>query len=166
MLESLLQRWHLLAPRERRVVGGAAAMLAALVIWLGLFEPAWLGRDRLQAELPTLRGQLAQIEQLADEAIRLGAMPATGDSPQALKQQLEHSIDSAGLRSALAQLSSSGSLFDVRFKRVSYAAWLDWLDTATRETRLRVADVAVTREAGVGIVSVRLALEAPGRDDR
>jgi general secretion pathway protein M len=166
MLEALLQRWHLLAARERRAVIGAAAVLLVAFVWLVLFEPAWLARSRLQAELPTLRSQLAQMEQLAGEARRLAALPATNDSPQSLKLQIESSIDSAGLRPALAQLSTNGSLFDLRFKRVAYAAWLDWLDTATRETRLRVADVAITRESGIGLVSVRLALETPSRDER
>ncbi len=165
-LESLLQRWHMLAERERRIVAAGLVLLVLAVAWLVLFEPAWVGRRALQSELPTLRTQLAQVEQLAAEANRLGAVSRANDSPQALQAQLEKSIDSAGLRPALAQLSSSGSLFDVRFKRVSHADWLAWLDTTTREMRLRVADVAVTREAGVGFVSVRLALEMPRAGER
>ena len=55
----------------------------------------------------------------------------------------------------------NGSLFDLRFERAPHAAWLAWLDTTTREMRLRVADASVTREAGQGLVSVRLALEMP-----
>lgn len=113
-----------------------------------------------------MRGQLAQMEQLTDEARRLGAVPAGSDSPQAVKGQLEQSIESAGLKPALAQLTQNGNLFDLRFKSVPYAAWLAWLDSAARATRLRVVDAAVTRETGIGVVSVRLALEMPRREDR
>jgi len=166
MLETLLRRWQVMTPRERSIVTGGAAVLLVALAWLVLFDPAWTGRRQVQAELPTLRAQLAQMEQLAGEARRLGAVPAGSDSPQAVKVQLEQSIESAGLRSALSQLSQSGELFDLRFKSVSYAAWLAWLDSAARATRLRVVDAAVTREAGTGIVSVRLALEMPRRDGR
>lgn len=166
MLETLLTRWQLLAARERRAVIGAAALLAVVLAWLLLFEPAWVGRQRVSGELPALRAQLAQMEQLAGEAQRLGAVPAAGDTPQAIQAQLRESIASAGLASALAQLTHSGGLFDLRFKSVPYAAWLAWLDSAVRETRLRVVDAAVTREAGLGVVSARLALELPPRDGR
>ena len=118
------------------------------------------------AELPTLRTQLASIEQLAGEARRLAAAPAQNESPQRVKTQLEQSVDAAGLKPALAQLALAGELFDVRFKGVSYAAWLAWLDSAVRETRLRVVDVAVTRETGPGLVSARVTLEMPRREGR
>lgn len=166
MIETLMQRWQLLAARERRLVLAGAVLLAIVAVWLSLFEPAWQGRKALQAELPTLRAQLARVDDLAGEAQRLSAVPAASDPPQAVKAQLEQSIDSAGLRASLAQLSVNGSLFDLRFSAVAHAAWLAWLDTATREMRLRVADVAVSREAEHGLVSVRLALESPNAERR
>lgn len=166
MLETLLQRWQLTTPRERRIVIAGAVLLAVVVVWLLLFDPARAGRHRVRAELPVMRAQLAQIEQLADEARRLGAVPAGNDSVSAVKVQLERSIEGAGLKPALAQLTHTGGLFDLRFKSVPFAAWLVWLESASRETRLRVVDAAVTRETGVGRVSVRLALEMPRRDDR
>ncbi|HMM50013.1 MAG TPA: type II secretion system protein GspM [Burkholderiaceae bacterium] len=166
MLEMLLQRWQMLTPRERQVLIAGAALLALALVWLVLFEPAWDARRRLQTELPTMRTQLARAEQLADEARRLGAVSGAADSPQAVKARLEQSIESAGLRPALAQLTLTGNLFEVRFKSVPYAAWLVWLEAAARESRLRVADAAVTRETGVGVVSARVALELPRREDR
>ncbi|MCD6681862.1 MAG: type II secretion system protein M [Burkholderiaceae bacterium] len=161
MIETLMQRWQLLSARERRVVIGAAALLAVVAAWLTLFEPAWQARATLQRELPQLRSQLASIDALAEEAQRLSSVPAGSDSAQARKARIERSIEASGLSPSLTQLSVNGSLFDLRFDRVSHAAWLMWLDTTTREMRLRVADVTVTREAEHGLVSVRLALEAP-----
>ena len=160
-IETLMQRWQLLSARERRVVTGGAALLAVAAAWLLLFEPAWQARAALQGELPALRAQLARIDALADEAQRLSSAAAGSDSPQTRKTQLERSIASAGLAPSLTQLSLNGTLFDLRFERVPHAAWLAWLDTTTREMRLRVADVTVTREAEHGLVSVRLALESP-----
>ena len=166
MLETLLQRWQLVTPRERRVVVAGAVLLAAVLIWLLLFDPARTGRQRVRAELPAMRAQLAQIEQLAGEARQLGAVPAGSDSVSVVRVQLERSIEKAGLKPALAQLTHTGGLFDLRFKSVPFSAWLAWVDAASRETRLRVVDAAVTRETGIGRVSVRLVLEMPRREDR
>jgi general secretion pathway protein M len=166
MIETLMQRWQLLAARERRIVLAGVTLLAALALWLWLLEPAWQGRRALRSELPTLRAQLARIDALADEAQRLAALPAGSDSPQALKAQIEASIERAGLSDSLDRLSMNGSLFDLRFERVSHAPWLVWLDTTTRELRLRVADVSVTREAEPGLVAVRLALETSRAEGR
>jgi general secretion pathway protein M len=161
MLESLMQRWRLMAPRERRLVVATLVIVALALFYLVLLEPAWLGRERLQRELPLLRSQLARVEQLATEARQLGAVQTAGETPQAVRARLEQSIDAAGLRPTLAQLQATGSLFDVRFRGVPFEAWLEWLDVASRDTRLRVVDLAVTREASPGLVTARVSLEMP-----
>ncbi|MCM5569639.1 type II secretion system protein M [Burkholderiaceae bacterium FT117] len=166
MLESLMQRWQAMALRERRLVLVAGVFVLSAIVYLLLIEPAWLGRQRLQRELPTLRAQLARIDQLADEARQLGSAPAGADTPQAVRARLEQSIDAAGLRPALAQLQQTGSLFDVRFRGVPHAAWLAWIDVAVRDTRLRVVDVSVTRESSPGLVTARASLELPRREGR
>lgn len=166
MFETLMQRWQAMAIRERRLVIAAAAFVAGAIVYLLLIEPAWLGRQRLQRELPALRAQLARIDQLADEARQLGTSPAGVETPQAVRARLEQSIDGAGLRPALAQLQQTGSLFDVRFRGVPHAAWLAWVDVAVRDTRLRVVDASVTRESSPGLVTARISLELPRREGR
>ena len=49
MLETLLQRWQLTTPRERRIVIAGAVLLAVVVVWLLLFDPARAGRHRVRA---------------------------------------------------------------------------------------------------------------------
>lgn len=166
MIEKSLQTWRALAPRERRLVaaGGVFALVAAA--YLLLFEPAWQARTQLQRELPVLRGQLAQMKALAGEAARLAGAPTSAGAPQALRAVLETSVRAAGLGNGLAALNAGGELIDMRFSGVSHAAWLAWLDTTLRETRLRVADLSISREPDPGIVSVRLVLESPRREPR
>ncbi len=164
MLENGVRWWASLQSRERRVLGTGAVLLGLALVWLLAFEPAWVGRRTLQAELPKLRAQVAQMEGLAAEARRLsGQSSQAADSPQQLKGLLEQSIEAAGLKSSLSQLTVSGELIDVRFKGVPFAAWLGWFDGALRETRLRAVDVAIERETAPGVVSARLTLEAPKR---
>jgi general secretion pathway protein M len=164
LLERGVRWWASLQARERRLLGTGAAVVALALAYLIAFEPAYAGRQRLAKELPALRAQLAQMEGLAAEARRLSGQASQAvDSPQQLKAQLEQSVEAAGLKGSLAQLSVSGDLIDVRFKSVPLAAWLGWFDTALRETRLRAVDMAVDREAAPGVVSARLTLEAPKR---
>jgi general secretion pathway protein M len=166
MFETLMQRWQAMARRERRTVASGLVVVLVALVYLFLIEPAWQGRQRLQRELPTLRAQLAKVDQLADEARQLGASSAGSDTPQAVRARLERSIDTAGLRPSLAQLQQTGSLFDVRFRSVSHAAWLAWIDVAVRDARLRIVDVSVTREAAPGMVTARASLELPRREGR
>jgi general secretion pathway protein M len=164
VLEKLLTSWRSMQPRERRWVSLGLGLLAAALLFLVAWEPAQQGRRRLEAELPGLRTQLAQMEALAAEARRLSGQATQGaDSPQQLKGQLEQSIAAAGLQASLAQITVAGELIDLRFKGAPHATWLSWLDAAVRETRLRVVDVSVEREAAAGAVSARLTLEAPKR---
>jgi len=166
MIEKLLQIWRTLAARERRLVGMAAGTVLVAVAYLLLLEPAWNGRRELQAELPALRSQLAQMSALTVEAKRLGAARRGADSPQAMRSALEASVQGAGLSGSLTRLDLSGELFDLQFGSVPHAAWLAWLDTTVRETQLRVVDLAVTREPVHGLVSVRVVMEFPRREGR
>ena len=164
MIEKLLQWWSSLQTRERRVLGYGSAGVLLVLGYLLAFEPAWVGRQRLQVELPQLRGQLAQMEGLAGEAQRLsGQTSQTAESPQQLKLALEQSIAAAGLKGSMTQLTVAGELIDLRFKGVPFAGWLGWFDSALRETRLRAVDVALERESAPGLVSARVTLEVPKR---
>ncbi len=165
MLERLLQAWHSIAPRERRLIGGAGGVLLMALVFLLLVEPAWQGRRALQRELPVLRQQLAHMIALSGEARQLAtATPQALNGGQALRAALEGSVKAAGLDSQLQKIELNGELVDVRFKAIAHARWLLWLEGAQRETRMRVVDVSVTREPENGIVSVRMVLEAPRRE--
>lgn len=164
MTETLIQWWRTLALRERRMVIAAAAVVALAFVYLLCFEPAWTGRTRIAAQLPGLRSQVAQMEAMSAEARRLTALPAAGGQPPAVRQQLEASISEAGLQPFVSQLTSSGELLDVRFKNVPFAKFLDWLAAAQRDTRLRVVDASVQREATGGAVTARIAFESPRRE--
>ena len=78
MLERLVQWWSALQTRERRMLASGGIVLALLLLYFVAFEPAYIGRQRLQTELPELRAQLAQMEALGTEARQLSAK--TGES--------------------------------------------------------------------------------------
>lgn len=166
MTEALFQWWRSMGTRERRLVLLAAAVLLIALVYQVLFEPAWKGRRAIAKELPTLRVQVAQMDALGIEARRLAAIPAGNQSPQAIRRVFEESAAAAGFGRQLTQITLSGEVLDVRFSDVGFASWLGWFESALRETRLRVIDVSIQREATPGQASIRLALEAPRRDGR
>lgn len=163
MLEQLIARWGGLTKRDRRMVVFAGIFLLLIFGWLFAFEPAWKGRQALELELPALRSDLAQMDQLASEA-RVASRNAqdSNESAAQLRGRIEQSLEEAGLTPAIAQLELSGELIEARFRQADYDKWLFWLDGALRDTRMRVVDLSLTRESA-GIVSGRLALEAPRR---
>lgn len=164
MIEQLIQRWFQLAPRERRliVLAGVVALLG--VVYLGLVEPALRDREAIQARLPGLRHNVAEADALVIEARALSAAAASAPRPslQAVRLRLEQSLENAGLRGALQQIQAGEALVDLRFRDVAFGAWLEWLDAALRESRLRVADLSINRDTEPGRVSVRVVLEVAG----
>jgi general secretion pathway protein M len=163
MLEPILQKWSGLSSRDRRMLAMATGFLIVVFAWLVAFEPAWDGRRQLARELPTLRTDLAQMDQLATEA-RLAAStpPQATLSASDLRRRLEESLAAAGLSSSLLQMEANGEIIEARFRQADFQKWLFWLDSAVRETRMRVVDISITRDSP-GVISGRLALEAPRR---
>jgi general secretion pathway protein M len=166
MIPRVIALWQALAPRERRLVRGAGAVVLFALAWVLAVEPAWKARVRLGTELPRAQAQLAQLEALAVEARQLASVPGSNASAQSQRAALQTSIAAAGLGGQLAQSSLSGDLFDLRFKAVAFDAWLAWLESVLRETRLRVVDLELQREPQAGLVSVRLVLERPRGADQ
>jgi general secretion pathway protein M len=168
MIEQLLQRWQQLSARERRLLIGALAIAGCAIVFLLLIEPALNGREAAQARLPALRAQVAEADLMVAEARRLSSAAAAAPraSLQSVRVRLEQSIDAAGLRSGLQQIQATESLIDLRFRGIPFATWMNWLDSALRDTRLRVADLSVTRDAEPGMVTIRMVLELPGGERR
>jgi general secretion pathway protein M len=162
-VEALAKRWETLAPRERRMLGFGAFVVAISIVYFLLFEPAFLGRKKLLEELPTLRNQLGQVESLGSEARRLTSVPTGLDNPNALKGLIEQSVAASGLKGQLTQVTQTGDLIEARFKAVGFNQWLLWLDSAVRETRMRVVDVAMTKEGADGLASGKVVFEVSKR---
>lgn len=163
MIESLLVKWNALSTRDRRMLVLAAGFLVIVLAWLVAFEPAWDGRRQLARELPALRVDLAQMDQLAAEARLAATGPRqANDSASQLRTRVEETLADAGLSGAVAQLELNGEIVEARFRQADFEKWLYWLDAVVRETRMRVIDLSITRETA-GVISGRLALEAPRR---
>jgi type II secretory pathway component PulM len=103
------------------------------------------------------------MDQLAAEAkLAAASAPQSSPSPGELKDRLQASLADSGLSASLLQMEVNGDLVEARFRQVDFEKWLFWVDSAVRDTRMRVVDISLTRDSP-GIISGRLALEAPRR---
>jgi general secretion pathway protein M len=165
-METFIQWWRSLANRERQMVVGAVAILSLILGYLVAFEPAWVGRQKLAQELPQLRSQLAQMDALSSEARRISGVTGNNESAANLRQALEASIASAGLKPFMTQGNFQGDLIEVKFNAAPFALLATWLAGAVRETRVRVVDANVQRETSAGLVTAKIAFELPKRESR
>ncbi len=74
-LDQLLKRWRTLAPRERRAVAAAVAVLALAVVWLALLRPALRTIREAPGEIDTLQRQLRNVHRQAEELAHLKSAP-------------------------------------------------------------------------------------------
>lgn len=158
--EGLIGRWRELAPRERRMLVGGVLVLIAALLWFGFFEPAWNGRQRLRAELPELRAQVARMAALADEAVALSDVRRDAMSAAAVRAELQRALSAAGLQTQ-ATIDAGTDLIRVKFDGVAFPAAIEWLSQVVRDARLRVADVSVVRDPQAGRVTATFGLERP-----
>jgi len=159
MLESFLGWWRERQARERRILIGGAALLLVAFVWLFAFEPAWQGRQRLADELPAQRAELARMASMIDEARALESLAGAATTSGSVRASLEKSLAAAGLGNGV-QIEQRGDRYDLRFASVPFAAWIDWVSLAVRDSRVRVVDAKLTRDPRDGYVAARLSVQA------
>ena len=96
---ALVVWWQRLADRERRLIGFGTLILALVLVYLTLWEPAADGMRRLQADLPQLRAQEASLRSMAAEAaaLRSAGGAAAAVAPSDRVAAVRRSLQRAGL---------------------------------------------------------------------
>lgn len=154
------QWWIGLSRRERIAVASAAALVALALVYLAGIEPAWRARTRLTADLPRLRAEAAELDQLAAEAGKLKLRTRTLESPEQTRSALTRLLAEKNVSGA--QIRDEGERFIVSAKRTDAAGWLAWLKDTTSELPLRITSAKMTR-VGTGLVDAEVALAPAGQ---
>lgn len=163
------QRYEALAPRERRLVTGAAVLLGAVVVFVGLIEPPLNTVRKLQAELPALRTQAATVADLTAQARSLRQRSATPAAALPTTAELGASLERAGLPPAVWTLGppESGAGVQLALNQAPSSTLLRWLDGAGRDWGLATHKVELTRAANPngrplpGLVNGKIILALP-----
>jgi general secretion pathway protein M len=146
--------WAGLAQREKRLLIGAGLLLASLLTWLVLVQPALKKIAYWQAETPKLRAQAEALQVLLQDV----AAPQVADD-NALRQAL----DGAGLHGHYQLQPLDPGAWRLTFDNAPADAALGWLLGNVRtfslevsEARLQRAGDAVDNSAGTVSGTVRM----------
>lgn len=146
--------WAGLAQREKRLLIGAGLLLASLLTWLVLVQPALKKIAYWQAETPKLRAQAEALQLLLQDI----AAPQVADD-NALRQAL----DGAGLHGHYQLQPLDPGAWRLTFDNAPADAALGWLlgnvhtfSLEVSEARLQRAEDAVDNSAGTVSGTVRM----------
>ena len=141
------RRWQAMAPRERWLVGLAGTVIAATVLWVGIWEPLERHRD-------TLRDRVQAQQTLVDWLAALDPAQlqrARSDPQRTLEGRsalavIDQTARSSGLAGALSRIEP-GAPGEVRIilQRAEFPALMNWLDTLVGTRPFRVVDLRADR---------------------
>lgn len=129
--------WNGLALREKRMLVGVGLLLASLLTWLVLVQPALKKIDYWQAETPKLRAQAAALQVLLQDV----AAPRPAD-----ETALRQALDGAGLQGHY-QLQALDSGWRLTFDNAPADAVVGWLLGNPRSFSLEVSEARLQRAA-------------------
>lgn len=153
--------WSARNPREQAILAGGGAVLALVIGYLVLWEPAADGRERLARNLPKLRADLAEMETLAQEARGLKATPAPSLRGDALTQALQDSLGQHGLKATRLAAGADNSV-QVQLDKVPFGAVSGWLQDVRQQQRMKVIDAHIVYVGATALVNVSATLQGPG----
>lgn len=150
--------WQALAPRERRLVAAAAALVALALLWLLAVQPAWRTLAQAPAEIDRLDAELHTMRRLATEARTLRETAAV--PPEQARAALQAATGRLGPK---AQLTFSGERALVRLGGVGPGPLREWLAEARVGARARPVAVALQRGGDGFSGTLELAFEGAPR---
>lgn len=148
--------WDTRPPQDRRALAFAAAVLAPVLAYFVLWQPAHTGVARLQAQLPAMRTQAALMKREAREVevLQQQAKPAMVN-PTAMKTAIENSAEAFQLRGAIQSLEGmEPNGVRISFASVPYAQWMGWVRRLQQEQHIRVDTLSVVALQTEGMVKI------------
>lgn len=167
--KSFSEFWAARDARERAMLSAAAAVAGLGLIYALLIDPALAGREQLNKNLPLLRQQVAQLQELSKEAAALSqkpAQPRAGNSAAPSSAMSRENIEAALARNGIKpkSVTLSGGFAKVQLAAVSFAGTLNWLDDMQKTARLSVADANIVALAQPDMIDATLTLRKSGNE--
>ncbi|MBC3205655.1 type II secretion system protein M [Pseudomonas sp. SWRI111] len=134
----LQARWQPLALREKRMVGGMAVALVALLLWVALIQPPLKKIAYWQAETPKLRAQAEALEVLLREV-------SVRPDGQSVAQSLEQTLQAGGLTGHYQLQAGEAGAWQLTFDAAPADAVLDWLLSTPSQLSLHVVEARLQR---------------------
>ncbi|MCJ0764936.1 type II secretion system protein GspM [Variovorax terrae] len=152
-------RWNALAVREKSLLLGAAALVAAALLWWLALAPALRTLGAAEAQHRSLDAQLQHMLSLQAQAQALQSQPKLGydEALRALETSVKQRLG------ATAQLSVLGDRATVTLRGTPADALAQWLAQARINARALPTDARLTRTAAGASWDGTLVLSLPAR---
>ena len=142
--------WLQLSPRERRLSGVAAVLLALALLWWAGLQPALDTLRQARAQWPALQAQAAELDAIVLESRALGRQRRGALSLEDTVTALQDSLQAAGLQAygrfgppAAAQDGAAHQTLSV--DRMPVAGLLAWLAGLPETARVRIIGLDLAR---------------------
>jgi general secretion pathway protein M len=147
-----------LAPRERRLVYGAAALVGIAVLYAGVVLP--LGHMRVKQSARVER-KMADLAWMREAAPKVAAIAATGGAGgnESLVVLVDRTGRQAGLSSTVRDQSTSGQNgLRLRLEGAPFDAMIAWLATLQLRFGISVSDATIDAGSAPGLVNASVTL--------
>ena len=158
------RHWDVRAERERHALTLAAAIVLPVLVYLLLWQPAHSAVKKLQASVPAMRVQVAQLNAQSAEVARVRHLPkpAVLDA-NAMKVAVETAAIRHQLREALSTLDTQEpNAVRITLAAVPFEQWLRWVRELQQEQNIRANSVAVVALPQPGMVKISATLSNGG----
>lgn len=149
---ALRRRYRGLEPRERRLLGLGAALVAAALLWTSVVRPALDYRQQAVTRLDRETASLAWMESNRSLAV---ARRNAGGGQQAQLSTINRSAGQHGI--PLRRIQPDGEGFIVHVESRPFDALVRWMEALETRHGVRVVSVTVDPD-GEGQVNARLTL--------
>lgn len=146
---ALQARWDGLAAREKRLVLGAAALIAVALVWWVAIGPALKTLRSAADSHRSLDAQVQQMKALAAQALALQSQPKAGldESLRALEASTTQRLGTG------ARLTVVGERATLTLRNVPADALAQWLAQARINARALPSEARLTRSPAPGSAS-------------
>lgn len=156
MVITLRARWNSCSASEQRALLWGGWIVAPLLAYALLWQPAHNAVEKLQKSLPPLRAQLVQMKAQSEEvqSLRQSALPAALEGA-AMKKIVERAAQREGW-SAPAFLMELTENNEVRVvaESIPFADWLNFLRELETVHHIRVGTLSISPSSAQGLVKI------------
>jgi type II secretory pathway component PulM len=150
--ESAAAFWRSRSARERAILGSAAAVAVAALLYGLVWEPGMAARRTLSATLPRMRAQLEDMRLQQKDVLTLRKQ-LEGAPPRAdLREVMQDSAKRASFGRSVERVEAvAADRVFFAAGPVDFDAWLDWAAGLQRDfgTRIDTCKIVATEHAGL-----------------
>lgn len=154
------QSWDSRSAQDRRILTVLAVVLAPLIAYVLLWQPAHTGVARLETSLPLMRFQADWMRRQAEQVdmLQQRAKPSLLN-PSEMKTAVERSAEAYQLRSAIESMEGiEPDGLRIAFSAVPYARWLEWARHLQQDQHIRIDTLDVVALHTEGMVKINATL--------